>query len=108
MPRLIAHVLIEGGVDAEQLAEELRSSVAALPQADSVKVMVEQPKAGVMEILTIIQVAEGAPILLGYLQGLVDKHRRKIKAVEVETGGVRVDVNKLTPDQRAALEAAHG
>lgn len=108
MSRLVAHFLIEGGVDAEQLAEELRNSVAALPRVESAKVVVEQPKAGVMEILTIIQVVEGVPILLGYLQGLVDKHRRKIKAVEVETGGARVNLNELTPDQREALEAPRG
>ena len=108
MPQLIAHVLTEGGVDADALAEQLRSAMSGLPEAQLVRVVVERPKIGLVEILAIVQVIEGVPIVLDFLGRLQGKHRGEIHGVEVESRGSRVPIEDLTPEQRKALEAPAG
>jgi len=106
MPELIAHVMTEGGADAEQAAADLREYLSDLPQTDDVNVEVERPRLGLAEILTIIEITKGAVDLLKMLGDYVERHRNHIKGIEVELDGERVPIDKLTDEQRTRVLAA--
>ncbi len=106
MPELIAHVLTEGGADADAAADDLREYLTALPETDEVDVEVERPRLGLAEILTIVKIAKGAVELIKLLADYVEKHRDHIKGIEIELDGERIPIDKLTDEQRARVTAA--
>ena len=106
MPELIAHVMTEPGADPARASEELREQLSELTGPEQVTVEVERPQLGLPEILTIVQIAKGAVDVIKALIDFIDQHREHVKGIEVEIDGERVPIDKLTAEQRAALEAA--
>jgi hypothetical protein len=106
MPELIAHVMTEPGADPARASDELREQLSELAGPEQVTVEVERPQLGLPEILTIVQIAKGAVDVIKALIDFIDQHREHVKGIEVEIDGERVPIDKLTAEQRAALEAA--
>jgi hypothetical protein len=108
MAEVVIHCLPEPGTDAAQTAAELEAYLQQTEGVDPVLVEVEQPRVGLAEILTIIEVVSGTVDLIQKLVDFVKSRQEKgkVKDIEVEIDGERVPVTSLTADQRATLLAA--
>ena len=106
MSELIAHVMTEPGADPAQASAELREQLSQLTSPEQVTVEVERPQLGLPEILAIVQLTQGAVDLIKSLISFIDQHREHVKGIEIEIDGERVPVDKLTAEQRAALQTA--
>lgn len=108
MTEVVIHCIPQSGTDAEAAAAELEAYLQDADGVDSVFIEVEQPRAGLAEVLAIIQLASAAIDLAGKLAGFLASRRDKgkVKDIEIEIDGERVPVGSLTPDQRTRLAAA--
>lgn len=103
MSRLIVHVIPEGGADVHASADELEDQLSQLPETDTVRVNVEQPRVGPAEILAVVQLGKAGIDLVKWLIAYVKEHRAGVKGIEIEIGGHRVPVDQLTPEQHAEV-----
>jgi hypothetical protein len=106
MPELVIHCIPEAGADADAAAADLEAYLRDEDWADPVAVEVEQPRLGPAEILAILELANNAIDLAQKLVGYLKSRHGKIKEIEIEINGRRVPVQRLTPDERAELQAA--
>lgn len=108
MTRVVIHAITESDTDAAEAAAELKDYLQDTDGVGSVAVRVEHPRAGLAEILAIIQLASAAIDLTSKLIDFIKSRqgKGKVKDIEVEIDGARVPVGSLTPDQRTRLTAA--
>ena len=108
MTEVVIHCIPESGADAAEAAAELETYLQDADGVDSVFVEVEQPRAGLAEVLAIIQLASAAIDLAGKLADFIKSRQDqgKVKDIEIEIDGDRVPIGSLTPDQRTRLAAA--
>ncbi len=108
MTRVVIHAITESDTDTAAAAAELKAYLQDTDGVGSVAVRVEHPRAGLAEIMAIIQLASAAidltSKLIDFIKSRQDKG--KIKDIEIEVDGKRVPVGSLTPDQRTRLTAA--
>ena len=105
MSELIAHVMTEPGADADAASAELREQLSKLTSPEQVTVEVERPQLGLFEILAIVQIAQGTVDVIKFLIDFIHAHRKHVKGIEIEINGERVPIDRLTDEQRAALQA---
>jgi len=106
--RVVIHCITEPDADPAAAAAELKEYLNDTAGVSSVAVRVEHPRAGLAEILAIIQVASAAIDLTSKLIAFIKSRQEKgtVKDIEVEIDGERTPVGSLTPDQRTKLIAA--
>lgn len=107
MAEIVIHCIPEPGTDAAEAAAQLETYLRGTDGVEPVLVEVEQPRAGLAEVLTILELANTAIDLAGKLIAFIRSRRDGQRVdIEVEIDGRRVPVGSLTPDQRARLAAA--
>lgn len=118
MAEVVIHCILEPGTDPEQAAADLEAYLQGTEGIAPVVVEPEQPRAGLAEILAIVELANGLIDLTGKLVGFIKSRRDKagearqddggaqVRDIEIEIDGQRVPVGSLSPDQRARLAAA--
>jgi hypothetical protein len=112
MAEVVIHCLPAPGTDPAQTAAELEAYLLETEGVTPVLVEVEHPRAGLAEILTIVEVVSGVVDLIGKLADFIKSRQEKageqgtVRDIEVEIDGDRVPVASLTADQRARLLVA--
>ena len=106
MPELVIHLIPEAGADTSGEAAEMEAYLRDEDGVDPVAVEVEQPRLGPAEILVILELANNAIDLAQKLIGYLKSRHGKVKEIEIEINGRRVPLQRLTPDERAELQAA--
>jgi hypothetical protein len=105
MPEIVIHLIPEAGADTSAEAAEMDAYLRDEDGVDPVAVEVEQPRLGPAEILVILELANNAIDLAQKLIGYLKSRHGKVKEIEIEINGRRVPVQRLTPDERAELQA---
>jgi hypothetical protein len=105
---VIFHCIPQLGTDPAEIAAELEIYLQDTEGVNPVLVEVEQPRAGLAEVLAVIQLASAAIDLTGKLVDFIKSRqdKGKVKDIEIEIDGERVPIGNLTADQRTRLAAA--
>ena len=108
MAEIVIHCIPESGTDASAAAAELETYLRDSDGMTPVLVEVEQPRAGIAEVLAIIDLASAAIDLTGKLIDFIQSRqgKGKVKDIEIEIDGQRLPVGSLTTDQRTRLLSA--
>ena len=108
MTRVVIHCITDPDTDTAAAAAELKAYLQDTDGVGSVAVRVEHPRAGLAEIMAIIQLASAAIDLTSKLIDFIKSRQEKgkVKDIEIEIDGKRVPVGSLTPEQRTTLAAA--
>jgi hypothetical protein len=109
--QVVIHAITEADTDPTAAAAELKAYLQDTEGVGSVAVRVEHPRAGLAEVMAIIQLASAAIDLTSKLIDFIKSRqakgdKSKVKDIEIEIDGERVSIGSLTPDQRTRLTAA--